>query len=211
MKKRKEEKYLDLSAYNIDFDKKNLFDDEYGQCLRDNVLISDELRNLNEKNLINCLKYGRNLLELLDDNPTYANLNRIINTLDIPIGKTQAIKYIEAFNYFNDYYQKKKSTENLEILGIEKLYLLTTVVSQLKREELEKFIIDNNLTVKELSQLIKIINGKDKIYEIAVKFFKKVEESKNNPFVSCKKFTTSTIAINEQCQSNLSIDCAALF
>ncbi len=209
MRKRRLEKSLDLSAYNINFDKENLFDDEYGQ--RDKSIISEELRELNNKTFINCLKYGRNLLELLDNEATCTNLDRIIKTLDIPLGKTQAVKYIEAYNYFNECFQKKKSTENLENLGIEKLYLLTTVVSQLKREELEKFIIDNNLTVKELSQLIKIINGKDKIYELAVKFFKKLEESKNNPFVSCKKSATSTIAINEQNQCNLSIVRATLF
>lgn len=187
MARRRCEKYIELSAYELCYNEKNLFDDEYGNFQRQSGLIYEEISNLKNKNFINSLKIGRNILELFNGDITYNNLDRIIKHPLVQIGRTQAIKYIEAYNYLNEKFQKNQSTENLEELGIEKVFLLTTVKDFWKREKLEQFIIDNNMTVKQVTQLIKILNNKSEIFQLATLFFKELEKfskpsDPHNPF-----------------------------
>ena len=110
-----------------------------------------------------------------------------IKNLNIHIGKTQAIKYIECFNCFNENFQHQKSTEELEKIGIEKTYLLTTLKKSHLQDKLVNFIISKNLTVKELTQLIKIINDDSPILQLYKEFYETLDESEiagdiQNPF-----------------------------
>ncbi len=176
-KRRKQfEKLLSLSNYELQYDDKNLFDDEYGDSQRSESLIYEEIDVLRNRTLSDCLKIGRNLLELLRGDITCAKLDTIIERSELHFGRTQAIKYIECFNYYNAKFQKQQSTEKLDAMGIEKVYLLTTVNDPYKCEKLEQFILDENLTVKQLTALIKIINKKSETFKIAMKFLDELGE-----------------------------------
>lgn len=179
---------IELSTYGLNYEKDNLFDDEYGNFHRSDGIIYEEMKILKNRNLQDCLKLGRNLLELVSDCPSSRNFNIILNHSSVQLGRTQAIKYIECFNYLNEKFQKNQPTEELEELGIEKLYLLSTVKDCLKRVKLETYITDEKLTVKQVSQLITILNNKSEIFKIATKFLKEFEEEysrridPHNPF-----------------------------
>ena len=184
---RKSKKELELSSYELIYDSTNLFDDEYGDIQRQESLILDEIQALQNKNINDNLKLGRNMLELLNGDISCSNFDRILKTSNIHVGRTQAIKYIECFNCFNQIYRDKKSTEQLEEIGIEKTYLLTTLKKSTYKYKLIDFIISENLTVKELTQLIKVINDDSPILKLYKKFYETLDESEiagdlQNPF-----------------------------
>lgn len=183
---RRQEKYLDLSAYKLNYDNKNLFDDEYW-VERPESMIYEEIESLRNKDIRDNLKLGRNILELIQGDATHSNLDKKLRGLKLPIGKTQVIKYIECFNYFNEIFRREQSTDLLDNLGIEKTYLLTTLKKPQLREKLGNFAFSRNLTVKELAQIIKILNGDSKIVNWFNAFMDTLDESDklpdpNNPF-----------------------------
>ena len=187
-RKRQPEKWLNLNKYELKYEgygQKNLFDDEYGDILRDERLMYDEISDIKIRTLYDCLKIGRNILDLLHNNATYAKLDEIIQRSGVHFGRTQAIKYIECYNYYNEKFQNQESTENLDEMGIEKVYLLSTIGDSYIRIKLEKFILDENLTVKQLTALVKIIKEQDETFKIATKFLntlKEIPKDINNPF-----------------------------
>lgn len=183
---RRQEKYLDLSAYKLNYDNKNLFDDEYW-VERPETMIYEEIESLKNKDIRDNLKLGRNILELLHGDATCSNFDKKLRGLKLHIGKTQVIKYIECFNYFNEIFRREQSTDLLDSLGIEKTYLLTTLKKPQLREKLGNFAFSRNLTVKELAQIIKILNGDSKIINWFHAFMDTLDESDklsdpNNPF-----------------------------
>ncbi len=184
---KKSTKYLELSTYGLNYDSTNLFDDEYGDNKRPENMIYDEIKALQNKNINESLKLGRNILELLNGDISCSTFDRTLKYLNIHLGKTQAIKYIECFNCFNENFQNQKSTEELEKIGIEKTYLLTTLKKSELKYKLIDFIISENLTVKELTQLIKIINDDSPILKLYKRFYETLDESEiagdiQNPF-----------------------------
>lgn len=185
---RKRGKLLELSSYELkhEVEKENLFDDEYGDNQRADILIYEEIEALKVRTFFDKVKLGRNILELLGDEPTHKKLKEVLAKTEISIKHTQAIKYIEVYNYMNKKFSKNQSTENLERMGIEKAYLLTTVKDCWKQEKLEKFIIDNVKSVDELQKLVKILNKKCKVFELAVSFLSDSESSNQSLNVSEK-------------------------
>ena len=175
-KNKKSEKLLNLSKYDLLYNGKNLFDNEYGDFQRPDGIIYEEINVLRSRTLSDCLKIGRNLLELLNGDITCKNLDTIIERAELHICRTQAIKYIECFNYYNAKFQLGKPTEILDEMGIEKVYLLSTVGDSYKCEKLEKFILDENLTVTQLTELVKIINNKSAAFNLAKRFFNELGE-----------------------------------
>ena len=175
-KNKKSEKLLNLSKYDLLYNGKNLFDKEYGDFQRPDGIIYEEINVLRSRTLSDCLKIGRNLLELLNGDITCKNLDTIIERAELHICRTQAIKYIECFNYYNAKFQLGKPTEILDEMGIEKVYLLSTVGDLYKCEKLEKFILDENLTVTQLTELVKIINNKSAAFNLAKRFFNELGE-----------------------------------
>lgn len=183
---RRQEKYLDLSAYKLNYDNKNLFDDEYW-VERPEYMIYEEIESLKNKDIRDNLKLGRNILELIQGDATHSNLDKKLRGLKLSIGKTQVLKYIECFNYFNEIFRREQSTDLLDNLGIEKTYLLTTLKDTQLREKLGNFAFSRNLTVKVLAQIIKILNGDSKIINWFQAFMDTLDESEklpdpNNPF-----------------------------
>lgn len=178
---RKSTKYLELSAYGLNYDCKNLFDEEYGDNKRTESMIYEEINALQSNNIYESLKLGRNLLELLNNDIHCVNFDRTLKRLNIHIGRTQAIKYIECFNCFNERFQNEKSTEQLENLGIEKTYLLTTLKKRKLKDKLVAFIFSKNLTVKVLSQLIKILNDESEIFNLLQEFYRTLDENEISP------------------------------
>jgi len=176
---KKLKKYLDLTTYELLYDEENLFNDEYGNNHRDDRLIYKDMEVLKKRTFHDKLKLGRNILELLGNEPTCKKLNEIISKTGVPIKTSQAIKYIEVYIFANDKFQKNQSTENLEELGIEKAYLLTTVKDWRKQKKLEKFIIDKDMSVNEFRQFVEILNNENKIFNLAVSFLSEFEKSNN--------------------------------
>ena len=93
---RRQDKCLELSAYKLDYNKENLFDDEY--CYeRLEHMIYEEIESLKNKDIRDNLKLGRNILELIQGDATHSNLDKKLRGLKLQIGKTQVLKYIECF------------------------------------------------------------------------------------------------------------------
>ena len=86
-----------------------------------------------------------------------------------------------CFNCFNERFQNEKSTEQLENLGIEKTYLLTTLKKRKLKDKLVAFIFSKNLTVKVLSQLIKILNDESEIFNLLQEFYRTLDENEISP------------------------------
>lgn len=166
----KNRKYIKLSQYSLNREEKNLYDDEYGQIPRFDSDIYKEINNLKNQNSKNGYKLGRNLIELVNGIMSTNNFNNIIKNQSVQLGKTQAIKYIESYIYVNKKFQKNQSTENVLKLGIEKLYIITKLEDTKKQEKLEQFILDKNISVKKLSRLVEILNGKSEVLKMAQEF-----------------------------------------
>jgi hypothetical protein len=158
-----------LMAYQIDSDKNNLFDDFYKEdkfaCIEG---ICQEMLRLNDKTMENNLKCGRLCLNFKLDQ-SLSGLEPILNEIKF-VKRTQLIKYIEAYNYCNYKFQNNQPTDNCYKLGIEKVYLITRLESQEKREKLEQFVIDEKLTVKQLTELVAILNSNNDMFKLADKF-----------------------------------------
>ena len=78
---RKSTKYLELSAYGLNYDCKNLFDEEYGDNKRTESMIYEEINALQSNNIYESLKLGRNLLELLNNDIRCVNFDRTLKRL----------------------------------------------------------------------------------------------------------------------------------
>lgn len=165
-------KNLELLAHGINFEEKNLFDNIYPQK-RNSGLIIEEVNRLKIDTEKNFLKIGRNLLEILNDHTTKEHIIWALEQNKTDLKFTQAFKYMEAYNYCNRKFQLNLSTEESMKLGIEKLYLLTRLEDETKQEKLERFVLDKNLTVKQLQKLVEILNNKNNEIKLAQEFEEK--------------------------------------
>lgn len=99
----------------------------------------------------------------------------LLNSENVKIKKTQADKYIAVYDYCYKKYQKTQTTENMLNLGIEKLYLISTLEDKEKQEKLENFISEKKKSVKELEKLVKLLNRNSDMYKILDEFNKYCE------------------------------------
>jgi hypothetical protein len=167
----KPKKHLTFLAYKIDYDKNNLFDDIYKNSCR-GWWAKDEIVVLQKDTQKNFLKIGRMLLQIMDNYSLTYKIPYLAKHFysELKLKRTQMIKYIEAYNYCNFKYQQGTLTEDTINLGVEKLYLITRLETEENRENLEKFISDEELTVDQLSKLVEVLNGKSKAFEQAKRF-----------------------------------------
>ncbi len=165
--------YIKLSAYEIDLSEENLFDDCYGREKRTSDKVIKEIKDLKNDNQRNFLKIGRNLLELIDNEMSAKIFNMWLKNEKIKIKRTQAIKYIETYNYCNKKYKKGVTNEHYIELGIEKLYLITKLKNSDIQEKLEKFALEKNLSVKKLYNIIEILNGNNEELQLIKEFNEK--------------------------------------
>ncbi len=169
-----------LTAYKLDPDKDNLFDDLYGKERFNCEQINHEILKIQNDELVNFIKIGRMLLQgLRGDYIESKGSMEFLRYYGCGIKRTQAIKYIEAYNYCNRKFQNNQPTDKSLDLGIEKLYLITRLEEINNQERLEQFVSDKKLTVKQLSKLVEILNGNSEAFN-HVKLFKEEYCSDND-------------------------------
>ena len=163
-------KIQELSAYQLNFEQKNLFDENYGNQHRNKEELKNSIIDLKKDSTNNFLKIGRNLLESIEGEVLTKSFDDFVNNEEIQIKKSQAIKYIETYNYCNYKFKNAQPTDESIKLGIEKLYLVTKLEARENRERLEKFISDKKLTVKQLAKLVEVLNGNNEILKLVTEF-----------------------------------------
>lgn len=168
----KQKKHINLIAYEINYNVKNLFDDEY-TGKRNPGDVMNEIARLKQENDTNFIKLGRNLLELLDGHLVGEVFYSYLRHEQVKLKRTQALKYIEVYNYCNRKFRQNQLTEATLKLGIEKLYLLSRLENMEQAEQLEQFILDKNLSVKKLAKVVEILNNKNEELNLVNEFQQK--------------------------------------
>ena len=108
------------------------------------------------------------------------DFKQLLKDKRINLKETQVNKLISIYNV----YQKAipQSTELINIQGVEKAYLLSSIADNDKRTEMEKELISNKITVKKLGKIVDKINDdnlppKDAIDEVEAE----IQNMKNKP------------------------------
>lgn len=175
MEKIKQKKQINFADFKLNPKKENLFDDCYKndefKCLEN---VCQEAQKIQDKTFDNKIRQGRLFVNISQD-CSGNSINLVLKNSNLPIKRTQAIKYMAVYTYINYKFQNNQSTDNCYKLGIEKVFSITRLESKEKREKLEQFALDNNLTSKQLSQLVEVLNNTSPILYFVQQFNESVK------------------------------------
>jgi hypothetical protein len=132
-----------------------------------------EFKKISLEDSANFLKIGKVLslfqknCDVDDNNPIFKHLLKTIQ-----INRTQALKHMNVYKYCERRIDSIQLTDWVLDLGIEKLYLISRLRNQNLQEKLERFVSSNKLTVKQLRELVTMLNEENPIMQLYEEFQK---------------------------------------
>jgi hypothetical protein len=155
----------------------------------------EKLKQYQKDGLANSLHIGEFLLNFKERSKK-GSYSKLLSHPQVCIQKTQAKKFIAVYKYIEK--TTGQPTDYQNQLGIEKLYIVSTLDNTEKHCKLEKFAIEQQINVPLLKAIVNLSNEDNSLsFDLALATVKQnIEEKKKNRKLSENK-TNNTILSNE--------------